>query len=58
MVTESQKRAKERYDRKTVQYVFRFRLEHDADVIQRLRSVSNKTDYIRNLIRIDIAKGK
>lgn len=55
MVTESQKRAKARYDAKTVQYVFRFRLGADADVIERLRSVPEKTSYIRRLIRNDIS---
>jgi hypothetical protein len=54
MATESQRRAKAKYDAKTVQYVFRLRLEGDADVIQRLRSVQNKTEYLRRLVRADI----
>lgn len=56
MVTEAQKRAKRRYDRKTVQYVFRFRMGADADIIEKLRSTPAKTDYIRKLIREDMAR--
>lgn len=61
MLTEEEKRqrhkiAKAKYDAKTVQYVFRLRLESDADVIQRLRSVQNKTDYLRRLVRADMKK--
>lgn len=56
MVTESRRRAKAKYDAKTVQYVFRLRLEGDADVILRLRSVQNKTDYLRRLVREDMKK--
>lgn len=54
MVTEAQKRAKAKYDLKTVQYVFRFRLGADADVIEKLRSTPAKTEYIRRLIREDM----
>lgn len=32
----------------------RFNLADDADVLQKLGSVSNKTDYLRRLIRADI----
>ena len=56
MVSEAQKRAKSKYDAKTVQYVVRLRLESDADVIQRLRRVQNKTDYLRKLVREDIKR--
>lgn len=54
MATEAQRRAKQRYDAKTVQYVFRLRMDGDSDVIDRLKSVSNKTDYLRRLVRQDI----
>lgn len=57
-VSESQKRAKARYDAKTVQYVFRLRLESDADVIARLRSIPNKTEYLRKLVRADMSSEK
>lgn len=56
MVTESQKRAKARYDRKTVQYVFRFRIGADADIIEKLKSTPAKTEYLRRLIREDMAR--
>lgn len=56
-VSEAQKRAKAKYDRKTVQYVFRFRMGADADIIERLKSVPAKTDYLRRLIREDVARG-
>lgn len=55
MVTESQKRAKKRYDRlRTKQYVMRLRIGADADVIKKLDSVPSKTEFIRELIRRDI----
>ena len=53
-VSDAQKRAKAKYDLKTVQYVFRFRLGADADIIERLKSVPAKTEYIRKLIREDM----
>lgn len=56
MVSEAQKRAKARYDRKTVQYVFRFRLGADADIIEKLKSTPAKTEYVRRLIREDMAR--
>lgn len=62
MLTEEEKRerhkiAKAKYDRKTVQYVFRFRMGADADIIERLKSVPAKTDYLRKLIREDMGRG-
>lgn len=53
---QNQKLSKKRYDAKTVQHVFRFRLGADADIIERLRSVPEKTNYLRRLIREDIAR--
>lgn len=53
-VSDAQKRAKAKYDRKTTQYVFRFRNEADAEIIERLKSVTSKTGYIRELIIKDI----
>lgn len=55
-VSEAQKRAKAKYDRKTVQYVFRFRMGADADIIEKLKSTPAKTEYIRRLIREDMAR--
>lgn len=52
-----QKLAKAKYDRKTVQYVFRFRMGADADIIERLNGMPTKTEYLRRLIRKDMARG-
>ena len=53
-----QKESRRRYDfTKTKQYVMRLRLGADADVIERLDSVKSKTEYIRSLIRKDMARG-
>jgi hypothetical protein len=54
LVSEAQKRAKARYDKKTKELVLRFRLNQDGDVIQRLDEVPNKTEYVRSLVRQDI----
>lgn len=54
MLTESQKRAMKRYSRKTTQFVFRFRNERDADIIEKLKGSANKVGYIRDLIKRDI----
>lgn len=51
-----QKLAKARYDAKTVQFVFRFRKGADADIIERLKGMPAKTDYIRGLIREDMTR--
>ena len=56
MVTEARRRTKAKYDAKTVQYIFRLRLEGDADIIAKLRSMPNKTEYLRRLVRADIEK--
>lgn len=56
LVSEAQKNAKRRYDKKTTQYVFRFRNGADSDVIEKLKSVSAKTEYVRKLIREDMGK--
>lgn len=36
-------------------YTLRFSIDSDQDVIEEFESVSNKQDYIRNLVRADIA---
>ena len=41
-----------------IQVHARFRKTSDSDVIEKLNSVSNKADYLRKLIRDDIAKTK
>lgn len=54
LLTEAQKRAMRVYNKKTAQFVFRLRLDTDADVIDKLRKVGNRTEYIRKLVRRDI----
>lgn len=59
MVSEAQKRAKKRYDTlRTTQIVMRLRVNQDADVIEKLRSVPSKVEYIRSLVRRDIKDGQ
>lgn len=55
-VSKAKRAAFKRYAAKTAQYMFRLRLDQDADVIARLDEVDNKTDYIRQLIRKDMSE--
>lgn len=57
MISEAQKAATKRYNLKTKQFVFRLRLDADADVIERLERSPNKVEYIRKLVREDVARG-
>lgn len=50
-----------RYQRETARYRrsfvgLSFSLTKDADILDKLESVDNKTDYIRTLVRADINK--
>jgi len=54
MQTDAQKRAKAKWDAKTMAFMFRLRLKEDRDVIARIKSMPNKTDYLRVLVRRDI----
>lgn len=56
MASESQRKAIKRYHLKTVSLLLRFRRDADADVIQKLNDVPNKTGYVRELVRDDICK--
>lgn len=42
----------------TTQIALRFMNKSDADVIEKLKSVGSKVQYVRQLIRDDIAKEK
>lgn len=54
MKSEAYKRAQAKYAREKLrQYIFRFS-RVDQDVIDKLESVDNKTDYVRQLIKKDI----
>lgn len=46
------------HERATKLVGFRFMIEGDKDVLDRLNAQSNKTDYLRRLIRKDIEDNK
>ena len=51
--------ATERYQKaKTKLYGIRFLLDKDQDIIDKLDSINNKVDYLRNLIKQDIYNSK
>lgn len=55
MVSESKKRANAKSDAKnTRQIKFKFSINTDADILEKLDSVENKQGYIKELIRKDI----
>jgi hypothetical protein len=51
---ESLRRSQRKYQDKCKTYVMRFRRDKDGDVIGKLESVPNKTDYVRQLVQNDI----
>ena len=53
MVSEAQKKATKRYHEKLRKYIISCNRKDDADVIRHLDSVSNKTAYIKELVRRD-----
>lgn len=52
------KQISESHSRTTRCINVRFHLEYDRDILEKLDSVPNKADYIRRLIRQDIASKK
>lgn len=47
----------ERYDRKNrVPFVMRLNKKTDGDILKKLETVPNKTGYVKQLIRADIAR--
>lgn len=55
--TESQKRARERYEAKTkVQILLKLNKNTDSDILLKLDTVENKQGYIKQLIRKDIKR--
>lgn len=48
------RRAQKRYQSKLRTYILRFRLDEDADIIERLEHEENKTEFLRRLVRRDI----
>ena len=58
MVTEAQKRATAKYDAaNTRKMCFKFNLNTDKDILDKLNTVGNKQGYIKDLIRADIQHG-
>ena len=60
-MTDYQKRqrllATAKWQKKSIRQIkLAFNLTNDHDIIARLDNVDNKTDYVRRLIRTDIAK--
>lgn len=59
MATEAQRKATARYDaNNTVRISLKFNLNTDIDILDKLENVSNKTGYIKELIRKDIEHDK
>lgn len=57
MASEAQRRAVKKYDdSNTRKITFKFNLETDKDIIERLDTVPNRQGYIKELIRADIKK--
>jgi hypothetical protein len=55
MITEAQKRASAKYDKKnTKQMVLKLNLNTDADILAHLETRQNKQGYIKDLIRKDL----
>lgn len=59
--TEAQLRAQKKYDESHKEHYTKFTIKYnnkdDAEVIFRLNTVPNRTDYIRQLVLKDIAGG-
>lgn len=52
-LTDAQKRAKEKYRKKTTQLTIEF-YPQDADLLQKVNEQPNKQGYIKNLIKKDL----
>lgn len=54
---QKQRKAEADWRAKNIRQIkFQFNLENDADVLAKLDNVPNKQDYVRRLIREDIAR--
>lgn len=58
MASEARKRATANYHRKCKKLLLVMNPDRDADVIERLESVGNKSGYIKELIRRDALRLK
>lgn len=52
-MTEAQKRAQQKYFKKTVQFVFRVNPETEPDVYEKLKNKKNRSAYLKELVRSD-----
>lgn len=58
MATEAQRRAIKKYNsERTKQVIVRLNMTTDADILEKLVTVPNKTGYIKGLIRSDMERG-
>ena len=58
MVSDSKRKANDRYDREHMTYIsMKLHRTNDADIIEFLKTKENRTDYLRGLIRADMGKG-
>ncbi len=53
-ISEALAKAQKKYQEKTRTFYIRLNKETDADIIEKLETVQNKTDYIRELVRKDM----
>lgn len=57
MASEAQKRATQKYDQNNTRRItFKFNLNTDADILEKLDAVENRQGYIKQLVRADIEK--
>lgn len=52
-LTEAQKRAKEKYNKKVTKIAIEF-YPHEADLLQKVKEQPNKQGYIKELIKKDL----
>lgn len=56
-MSEARKRANAKWNAKALKKItLQFNKTNDADVLRKMDSVPNKTDYVRQLVREDIGK--
>lgn len=56
MTSDAVKRATANYHRKCKKLLVLMNPDKDADIIERLESIGNKSGYVKELIRLDIEK--
>lgn len=57
MASKAQIKASNKYNREnTITLCLRLNKETDKDILEHLRTIDNKSGYIKNLIRLDIIR--